>query len=85
MLGDVGEPDPVGCLGGELALGGVVVGGRVGLPVAVLALVADPAQTCGPHQPGDPLTPRTPGPVPGEARRGPAVSRRCHVSRSGPA
>ena len=49
VLGDVGEPDPVGRFGGELALDQVVVGGRVRLEVAVLALVADPAQPGGPH------------------------------------
>jgi hypothetical protein len=47
VLGDVGEPDPVGRVGAEVALDEVVVGGRLGLPVAVLALVADSSQTRG--------------------------------------
>ena len=56
VLGDVGEPHPIRRLSDELALDEVVVGGRLGLPVAMFALVADPAQASDAHQARDALT-----------------------------
>jgi hypothetical protein len=56
VLGDVGEPDPIGRVRSELALNQVLVSGRVGLPAPVFALLADTLKAGLPHQPRHPLT-----------------------------
>ena len=56
----------------------------VGLPVPVLALVADPAQARGPHQPGDPLAPAHHA-QPSRSSACTRGTRRCRASRGGPA
>src|SRR3954447_1154994 len=56
VLGDVGEPDPIGRVRSELALNQVLVSGRVGLPAPVFALLADTLKAGLPHQPRPPLT-----------------------------
>lgn len=56
MLGDVGEPDAVGCAVGELALDQVVMGGRI-RAVPLLAVVADPVDPGLAHQPRHPFAP----------------------------
>ena len=57
VFGDVGDPQPVGCVGEEAALHQIVVHGRCRSRSAVFAPVTDAGQAAGAHQPGHPLAP----------------------------
>ncbi len=57
VLGDVGDPQPIGTFGDESALHQVLMHRRRRVGTAVFAPVTDPGQPAGAHQPGHPLAP----------------------------
>ena len=79
VLGDVGDPQPVGALGDEAALHQILVHRRRRTRSAMLAPVTDAGQAGGAHQPGHPLA--AAGHAESQAELG--VHPRCAVGAAG--